>query len=56
MSKIAVKYVKRTVVDNESIANGALQHKGRRLEGQTTTTVTKGRLPKQVWDPRGHRS
>ena len=49
-SRTAAKYVKRIAANNE-----ALQHKGWRLEGQTTTTVTKDRLSKQVWDPRGHK-
>ena len=50
VSKVAAKYVKRTAADSEE-----LQHKGGRLEGQTTTAVTKDKLSNQVWDPGGHR-
>ena len=47
--------MKGTTVDSESMANGALQHKGWRLEGQTKIAVTKDRLSNQVWDPGGHK-
>ena len=50
LSKAALKYVERTAACSE-----ALQHKGWRLEGQTTIAVTKEKLPNQVWDPGGHR-
>lgn len=50
MSKTVAKYVKRTAIDSE-----ALQHIGQRLEGHTTTEVTKEKLSNQVWDPGGDR-
>ena len=50
VSKTASEYVKRTAADSE-----ALQHKGGKLERQTTTTVIKDKLSNQVWDPGGHR-
>ena len=51
VSKAVVKYVKRIAAGSK-----ALQYKGWRLEGQTTTAVTKDRLSNQVWDPGGHRT
>lgn len=47
--KVAEKCVKRITAGSE-----ALQHKGWRLEGQTTTAITKDRLSNQIWDPGGH--
>lgn len=47
--------MKKTAADNESIANGTMQHKVWRPREQQTTIVTKDRLPNKVWDLRGHR-
>ena len=56
MSKTTIRYIKRIAEESENMANGTIQHKRGRPEGQPTTAVTKDRLPNRVWDPGGHRS
>ena len=48
--------MEKIAADNESIANGTMQHKVWRPREQQTTTTTKDRLLNRVWHPRGHRS